>query len=418
VHLAHSLTGSEFSDAKILAAVVIFGLSYLVFALGKFPGLKIDRPGAAVIGAVLMVALGIVGPGDSIRFVDFRTLVLLFSMMLVVSNLRFAGLFDWTAGFVLRHLRRPQLLPAVVFISGLLSAFFVNDIICLAMVPLVLTITRRMGIRPERYLIAVATASNIGSVATITGNPQNMLIGSFSGIGYLHFLLRLGPIALAGLFVDWGLLHWLNPRTDVAIADAQEALPAMPASRGPLVKCMIVGVLIVAGFILGFPPAMVAALGAAVLLITRTVEPRLVYDQVDWGLLIFFTGLFIIVGGARNAGLIAHFLRWVQPLGLAKPAVFTAFVALLGNLVSNVPAVMLMRSVIPSFADPQRMWLLLAMASTLAGNLTITGSVANIIVVETSRPQANIGFREYFRIGLPVTLITLAMGAAWVWFVR
>lgn len=412
------MTGAQFTDAKILAAVVIFALSYVVFALGKFPGLKIDRPGAAIIGAALMVALGIVGPGDSIRSVDFRTLVLLFSMMLVVSNLRFAGLFDWTAGFVLRHLRRPQLLPAVVFISGLLSAFFVNDIICLAMVPLVLTITRRMGIRPERYLLAVATASNIGSVATITGNPQNMLIGSFSGIGYVHFLVRLGPIALAGLLVDWGLLHWLNPRTDVAIADAQEALPAMPASRGPLVKCMIVGALIVAGFILGFPPAMVAALGAAVLLITRTVEPRLVYDQVDWGLLVFFTGLFIIVGGAQKAGLIAHFLGWVQPLGLGNPAVFSVFVAVLGNLVSNVPAVMLMRSMIPSFADPQRMWLLLAMASTLAGNLTITGSVANIIVVETSRPQANIGFREYFRIGLPVTLITLAMGTAWVWFIR
>jgi Na+/H+ antiporter NhaD/arsenite permease-like protein len=300
----------------------------------------------------------------------------------------------------------------------LMSAFFVNDIICLAMVPLVLTITRRMGIRPERYLLAVATASNIGSVATITGNPQNMLIGSFSGIGYLHFMLRLGPIALAGLFVDWGLLHWLNPRMDVAVADAQDVLPAMPAPRGPLVKCMIVGALIVGGFILGFPPAMVAALGAAVLLITRSVEPQRLYDQVDWGLLIFFTGLFIIVGGAQNAGLTTRLLAIVQPLGLGRPVIFTAFVAVLGNLVSNVPAVMLLRSIIPSLGDPQRMWLLLAMAATLAGNLTITGSVANIIVVETSRPDANIGFREYFRIGFPVTLITLAMGTAWVWLVR
>jgi Na+/H+ antiporter NhaD/arsenite permease-like protein len=418
MHVAHSLTVSQLSDAKIAAAAVIFALSYLVFALGKFPGLKIDRPSAAVIGAVLMVALRIVRPADSVSFIDFSTLVLLFSMMLVVSNLRFAGLFDWTAGFVLRHLRRPQLLPAVVFISGLMSAFFVNDIICLAMVPLVLTITRRMGIRPERYLLAVATASNIGSVATITGNPQNMLIGSFSGIGYLHFMLRLGPIAIAGLFVDWGLLHWLDPRQDVTTGEAQEALPAMPPPRGPLLKCMIVGAFIVAGFILGFPPAMVAALGAAVLLITRTVEPHRVYEQMNWGLLVFFTGLFIIVGAAQNAGLIAHLLGMVEPLGLGKPAIFTAFVALLGNLVSNVPAVMLMRSIIPTFADPQRMWLLLAMASTLAGNLTITGSVANIIVVETSRPEANIGFRDYFRIGLPVTLITLAMGAAWVWFAR
>src|SRR5438093_3475130 len=185
---------------KAFAAYGIFLASYLVFALGKFPGMKIDRPGAAIIGAVLMVSFRIILPADALRFIDFSTFVLLFSMMLIVAYLHLAGLFDWITHLVVTRLRPHHLLPTVIFTSGLLSAFFVNDIICLVMVPFVLTATRRMSVRPVPYLLAVATASNIGSVATITGNPQNMLIGSFSGFNYRDFLWHLGTVELAGLF--------------------------------------------------------------------------------------------------------------------------------------------------------------------------------------------------------------------------
>ncbi len=394
----------------------MFLASYLVFALGKFPGLRIDRPGAAIIGAVLMVALGVVHPGETIQFVNFSTLVLLFSMMLVVSNLRRTGFFDWSAGFILRHLRRPQLLPAVIFISGFLSAFFVNDIICLAMVPLVLTITRRVGLRPERYLLAVATASNIGSVATITGNPQNIIIGSASGIHFLDFLIHLGPVAIVGLLVNWAILHWLNPREDVSVSEAQQALPALPPPRAQLIKSMFVATFMVAGFLWGVSPAIVATLGAAVLLITRTQDPKDLYRDVDTGLLVFFIGLFIIVGGAQKVGLTGYLFFIGQRLNLSNVGIFAAFTAVLGNLVSNVPAVMLLRPIIPSLGDPHKMWLVLAMASTLSGNLTITGSVANIIVIETAGPEARISYRDYLRVGVPITLITLVMGAAWIWW--
>src|SRR5438309_4346031 len=200
------------SDVRLLAAYAIFSASYLVFALGKFPGMKIDRPGAAIIGAVLMVAFRIVEPAEALRHVDFGTIVLLFSMMLIVAYLHLAGLFDWITHLVVTRLKPHHLLPTVIFTSGVLSAFFVNDIICLVMVPFVLTAARGMGVGPVPYLLAVATASNIGSVATITGNPQNMLIGSFSGIQYRDFLLHLGPVAVVGLLLDWLLIHALCAR--------------------------------------------------------------------------------------------------------------------------------------------------------------------------------------------------------------
>ena len=171
-------------ETQILAGSIIFFASYVVFALGKFPGLKIDRTGAAIIGAIAMVVFRVVAPEEAIRAVDFRTVVLLFAMMLVVGGLKLAGFFEWNAALILRRLKPGMLLPAVILTCGVLSAFFVNDIVCLVMVPFVLTLTQKLRLPPMPFLLAVATSSNIGSVATITGNPQNMLIGSYSGIGY------------------------------------------------------------------------------------------------------------------------------------------------------------------------------------------------------------------------------------------
>jgi Na+/H+ antiporter NhaD/arsenite permease-like protein len=402
---------------KAFAAYGIFLASYLVFALGKFPGMKIDRPGAAIIGAVLMVSFRIILPMDALRFIDFSTIVLLFSMMLIVAYLHLAGFFDWITHLVVTRLKPHHLLPTVIFTSGLLSAFFVNDIICLVMVPFVLTATRRMRVKPLPYLLAVATASNIGSVATITGNPQNMLIGSFSGISYLDFMLHLGPVAVVGLLLDWLLIHFLSVRAGARdpMVEIPDPIVAIDTSR--LVKPGIVIAMVIVGFLVGAPPAIMAASGAAVMLITRSREPRLVYDEVDWGLLVFFIGLFIIVGGAEKAGLTEHMLRYAVHWNLHHPAVFTLVVAVLSNVISNVPAVMLLKSVVPGFVNPHGGWLVLAMASTLAGNLTITGSVANIIVAERAKDVAPISFREYFQVGLPITVVTLAFGSMWLWLI-
>jgi Na+/H+ antiporter NhaD/arsenite permease-like protein len=397
-------------DARYIAGVVIFIASYVVFAAGKFPGMKIDRPGMAIISAVLMVAFRIVGAQDALGSVDFVTIVLLFSMMLMVANLHLVGFFDVVAEFVVTRTGARHLLPAVIVSTGVLSAFFVNDIICLVMVPIVLKITKRMSIPPLGYLLAVATGSNIGSVATITGNPQNILIGSYSGISYRSFMAHLAPIAVIGLVIDWAVLHFMFPVKVVATVE--------PVERAPrelrLVKPAIVVMGVIAGFLIGFPPALVAAVGAAVILISRTMEPRLVYDEVDWGLLVFFVGLFVIVGGAQKVGIVDGMLDIAQRWNLHRAAIFAVVTAVMSNIVSNVPAVMLLKSVVPGFPDPHRAWLMLAMASTLAGNLTITGSIANIIVVEGARGEVKIGFKDYLKAGVPITVLTLLVGVVWL----
>jgi Na+/H+ antiporter NhaD/arsenite permease-like protein len=413
----HTFSPAALSDVRILAAYIIFVASYVVFALGKFPGLKIDRTGAAIIGAVGMVAFRIIRPADAIQHVNFQTVVLLFSMMLIVGNLHLVGFFEWNAEVVLRRLKPHQLLPALIFTCGFLSAFFVNDIVCLVMVPFVLNITRKMNLQPLPYLLAVATASNIGSVATITGNPQNMLIGSFSGIHYRDFLLHLAPVAIAGLFVDWAVLHWIHMRNVVLKAEERTEIPLPALDLSKLTKPLIVATAVVIGFFIGVDPALMAALGAAMLLITRTLEPQKLYKEVDWGLLVFFVGLFLIVGGAENAGITTRLLDVAQHWNLQRTWVFTLSVATLCNIVNNVPAVMLLKTMVPGFADPHKAWLVLAMASTLAGNLTITGSVANIIVVETAKPEVEIEYRDYLRVGVPITLLTLTIGWAWLTFV-
>jgi Na+/H+ antiporter NhaD/arsenite permease-like protein len=285
------------------------------------------------------------------------------------------------------------------------------------MTPFVLQMTRRLRLPPVPYLLAVATASNVGSAATITGNPQNMLIGSLSGIGYLDFIAHLGPIAVAGLFVNWAVIHrvYLSGAGDRApVADVLSApeFRLAPLRKKPVV--VLAGVL--AGFLGGAPPSMVAAVGAALLLITRTIEPRKVYDDIDWGLLVFFVGLFVIVAGGQRAGLTAALLEPFAHWDLHRLPVFVPVTAILSNLVSNVPAVMLLRTLVVSFPNPHGGWLALAMASTLAGNLTVTGSIANIIVVERAAAGGvPIGFTEYIRVGLPITVATLVFGAAWLW---
>ncbi len=405
------------SELTTIGTYSVFLASYIVFALGKFPGMKIDRPGAAIIGAVLMFMTGAVRADNALHLIHFGTVVLLFSMMLVVAYLHLAGFFDWVTDLVVTRLKPHHLLPTVVFLSGLLSAFFVNDIICLVMVPFVLKATRRIGVKPVPYLLGVATASNIGSTATITGNPQNILIGSFSGIHYRDFLLHLGPVALVGLFLDWLLLWLLYFRGRVHDVQTGPVVNEVQIDRASLLKAGLVAALVLAGFLAGFPPPLVAAAGAAILLITRTRDPHLVYEEVDWGLLVFFIGLFLIVGGAESAGLTERLLGFGERFNLQHLGVFTLVTTVLSNFVSNVPAVMLLKSLVSQFANPHAAWLTLAMASTLAGNLTITGSVANIIVVEKARKEAVITFVDYFRIGLPVTLLTLCFGWLWLsWF--
>jgi Na+/H+ antiporter NhaD/arsenite permease-like protein len=380
------------------------------------PPLRIDRTGAAVIGAILMVVTGAIGFDEAARAIDFRTLVLLFSMMVIVGHLRLAGGLGALAQVAGRRATRPRsLLVMLVFAAGSLSALFVNDTICLVFTPLVLDIVDERRLRPLPFLLALATASNIGSAATVTGNPQNILIGSVSGLTFTRFASQLGPVALVGLALDAALLCVLFARDLQDTPVEPRPRTVVPTHRGLLVKTLVVIALVLAGFLAGYDTALVAAAGAATLLVTRRVRPQKVYAAIDWDLLMLFVGLFVIVGAGERAGFDRRIFQWLAPLGVDTIAGLSATAALVGNAISNVPAVMLFTRIVPRLPDPERLWLALAMSSTLAGNLTILGSIANLIVVEGARRRGVvITFREYASVGVPLTILTIAFGVWWL----
>jgi Na+/H+ antiporter NhaD/arsenite permease-like protein len=301
----------------------------------------------------------------------------------------------------------------VALASGVLSALFVNDEICLVLAPVVLAVVRQLRLPPVPYLLALATAANVGSVATLTGNPQNMLIGSFSGISYRAFLAREAPVAVIGLACVV-LVLWLVYRRELPATLPSVNLAAhFPVHAAIMTKTVVAVCVMLVAFFAGVPIALVAVGGAAVCLLTRRVKPEKVYREIDWHLLVLFTGLFVVIGGVEAARLTDSLFAVAGRFALYRPAVLTLTTAVLSNVVSNVPAVLLFKTVVPGFGEPARAWLILAMASTLAGNLTIVGSVANLIVVEAAREERiAIGFWEYARAGVPITLLTLVIGWA------
>src|SRR3989442_1136620 len=395
-----------------ILALTIFAGAYVGLSVGRLPPFRVDRTGVAIVGDAAMVVAGVLEWNAAVAAVDARTLVLLFGMMIVAAYLRLSGFFRLVTTWAMRRARTPVgALAAVVVAAGTLSALFVNDVICVVMAPLVIDLTRRLGLPPVPYLTALATAAHVGSVATLTGNPQNMLVGSFSGIAYRTFLMREAPVAVVGLalvfLVIWLVYRRVLPPT-LAGANPQERFTV----HYPLmIKTMIAVAVMLVAFLTGVTIVVVAIGGAAYCLLTRRVNPAKVYREIDWGLLVVFTGLFVVVGGIEVTGLTGELLGWVSAIGLYRPAALTAVTAALSNLVSNVPAVLLIKTVIPTFGEPTRAWLILAMASTLAGNLTILGSVANLIVVEQARGAGiEVRFVEYSKVGVPVTLLTPLMG--------
>jgi len=339
----------------VLVASLIFVVTYVVVALGRAPGLRLDRTGAALLGASLMVASGTLTLDEAYRAIDIDTLTLLLGMMIVVANLRIAGFFQLAAAWVAANAGRPVLLLlAVVLISGLLSAFLVNDTVCLMLTPLVAEATLAMRRQPEPYLLALAMASNIGSVATITGNPQNIMIGSFSHLPYVDFAAALSPVAACGLVIVT-LLILIAYRAEFFSSDRLRQAPIrLRWNRWLLLKSCCVTLGTVAFFFAGQPPAKVAILAGALLLLTRRVKPERVYREIDWSLLLFFAGLFIVVHGLEKAVLSPDLLAAARRLQLGHAAVLAGVSALLSNLVSNVPAVLVLKPFVQALPEATR----------------------------------------------------------------
>jgi Na+/H+ antiporter NhaD/arsenite permease-like protein len=404
------------AEGRSVAAGAIFVGSYLALALGRIPGLSIDRAGIALVGAGLMVASGTLSLEDAYKAVDLDTITLLLGMMIVVANLRLSGFFAVANAWVMARARRPLiLLGAVVAISGVFSAFLVNDAICLVLAPLVLELTVALGRRPVPYLLAVAMASNVGSTATITGNPQNMLIGSFSHITYTKFALALGPVALLGLIATAALIALFHRAEFSGAARLEAPPPTVDANRALVVRALLATLIMIVLFFAGVVPAKAAIIMGGLLLLTRRLKSRRVYAEIDWSLLLMFAGLFVIVAGAQHALLGPDVIAALGRFHLDQVFALSTVTAALSNVVSNVPAVLMLKPFVDALKDHDTAWLVIAMASTLAGNLTVLGSIANLIVVQRAAASGvAIGFWDHFRVGAPLTIITLAIGTLWL----
>lgn len=393
-------------SALILAALLG------VFSYGRSPVFRVDRTGITLIGAALMIGLGILSFEDAVSKIDMTTIVILFTMMLISASLRLAGFFDYLGQQVRHYVKtKRQLLAAVIGFSGFLSAFFINDVVCLLFTPVVLQLCRQSHSPPLPYLIALATAANIGSAATLIGNPQNILIASLSGLPFLFYLQATVGIVAVSLVMNYGFIRFVYAKSLQGPLTWQDELDR-PVHPYLIAKTLAVLFIMVLAFIFGFDRGATALLGAAFLLFTRRIKPNKLYHGVDFNLLVMFMGLFVIMAGVKESGLLSAALTGFDQL-INNQEVFIFLTVIMSNLFSNVPAVLLLQNFITDPHDVQS-WISLAFFSTIAGNLTLPGSVANLIVAELARKENVIlGFWDYFKIGFPLTILVILIGLAW-----
>jgi Na+/H+ antiporter NhaD/arsenite permease-like protein len=407
-------------EALTATVVAIFVIVYLGMILGGLPFVQLDRTGVALLGAIALVATGDLTPEQAALSIHLPTLLLLFSFMVISAQMRLGGFYAWvTLHIAALPIGPGALLAAVIAAVAALSAVFSNDVVCLAIAPVLADACLRRGLDPVPFLLALACAANIGSAATLIGNPQNMLIGSVLGLPFGgYFLEAMVPVAL-GLAALWALLAWqmrgARPPASAGRTAAEERRDtgAAPFDRWQTAKGLAVAAALVVVFLFTDWPREVAALaGAGVLLMSRKLHSTHMLGLVDWELLILFIGLFVVNHALEHTGLTAQAIQALAAAGLplAEPAPLFAAAFVLSNAVSNLPAVMLLLpAATQPFSGP-----MLALVSTLAGNLLIVGSIANIIVVDAARRRGiAIDWKRHARTGVPVTLATLAITALW-----
>ena len=399
-------------------ALLIFLLTYLGVALGEIPGLAIDRTGIALLGAVAMIAFGVLDTEHAVAAVDVPTILLLFGLMVLSSQFRLGGFYTHVALRLTGAMDRPRrFLALVMAVSAALSAVLANDIVCLAFTPVLAWSLARRRLNPLPFLLGLAIASNIGSAATIIGNPQNMLLGQVGRLSFGHFFLWCAAPSLLSLAAACGILCRLyrGRWTAQGPAPAGEHGAWPDYDRAQSRKGLLVTALLVAAFFSPVPRELSALVAAGVLLCSRKMATRALMGLVDWHLIALFIGLFIVVRGFEHTGWPAWIVEALRGRGLHLDEPFTLSIVavFLSNLVSNVPAVMLLINFLDA-ADP-RAWYVLALASTFAGNLITIGSIANLIVIEQAKQAGvRISFREHALAGVPVTLASLAILAAWI----
>ena len=399
---------------------VIFLVSYALISARRLSWLGLDRPAGALLGAVCCVVFGVLTPSEAMAAVNGPTILLLFGVMGMGAFLAHDCFFDDIEHALVRRARTPgRLLAGIVWGAGILAAFITNDAVCVLGAPLVVRLIQRHELPALPLLLALATAANTGSVATLVGNPQNMLCSVLGGVSYREHLLRVGPVAVICLALNHGLL-WLVFRRHLAprlLAAVGEAPPRGPLRVRTATTLAVIAATAVA-YTLGADLAWAATAGFVALMLLHRRDTSLLWSRIDWSLLLFFAGLFVVVEGfARSGGpgwLFARFPLSRDGDGLGGWLRLAGIFLVGSNVVSNVPFILVVRHQMAALASPAMSWELLAVASTFAGNLTLLGSVANIIVAESARDVGGVGFWAHLKVGLPLAMGTTLIGAIWL----
>jgi len=395
--------------------LLIVSVTLIGVAIGRYPVLRMNRATIVLVGSALLIFINAISFDQALSSIDLNTITLLFCMMIINVNLRICGFFDLITQKVIRIARTPsQLLILVIFSSGILSALFLNDTIVLVYTPLVLEITSLLGLNPIPYLIATACAANVGSAATIIGNPQNMLIGISSGISFLDFTLNLAPVALGALLFVWLVVSIVYHKQINNKKFFVEPEIKIKLYFPLFYKSMIAALIMIILLLLDYPIPLSALVASSILLVTRRLKPERVFREIDWSLLVFFSGLFVVTASIDTSKIGGHLFSLILPLLQSDLATFSIISAVVSNIVSNVPAVLLFKPVVPLMQNANTLWLLLAVSTTFAGNLTLLGSVANLIVAESAKSRGvKLSFKEYLKAGIPVTVLTLLFSVIW-----
>lgn len=405
----------------LLGATLIFGLTYVGVAVGRIPGLRLDRTGIAVLGAIAMVSGGFLTLDQAIGAIDFPTILLLYALMIISAQLRLGGFYTWVALQITGLLHRPRLFLLVAMLtSAALSAILANDIVCLAFTPVIIYTVSPGGRNPLPFLLGLAVASNIGSAATLIGNPQNMLIGQIGHLNFGAFLTWSAFPVVFSMLTGYLLICWRYRGQFMAFAPATGTKPVQdwPSfSAWQSGKGLAAVLLLMTLFFSAIPRELSAMAVAGLLLCSRRLASRQILKLVDWQLLTLFCSLFVVIEGVTQAGLPDMVMTFLTGHGinLVDLTTLAGVSTALSNLVSNVPASMLLIK----FLDPHRLteWYTLALSSTLAGNLLLIGSIANLIVVEQAGAMGvKVGFLEHARTGIPVTVVSLLILLGWINF--
>lgn len=390
----------------IIVTCVMYGI-----AVGHWPLLSVNRTSIALIGSALLLVIGAVTPAQAWDHVDGDTLVILTGMMLLNGAIEESGMYGNIASYIVRHVRHArQLLAIIMLLSAVLSALFLNDTVVLLFTPFVLLLARETRTPAIPLLLGLAVSANIGSAATITGNPQNILIGALSGLSFLHFVSAMLPTVALSLLLAWGILVWMF-RQQLHALQALTGVPdPVPVSRR--VVLMIVGLAVL--FVMGVAPVVAVVGMAALTFLQRHTPSTQRLQHIDVNLLLFFVGLFIVTGAFQQSESATHLYAYMQTHINSDLWRFGVVSALLSNLISNVPAVILLSPLVETMPSAESAWMMLATSSTLAGNTTLLASVANLIVAERAMQQGvRLSFAQYLRAGLPITLGSLLI-AGWL----